>query len=55
MGTGVVKMAPRTGRVREDLKIELEYPRNRTGNKFMEYRKHILEMLDFGHAEDEAE
>ena len=55
MGTRVVIMAPRPGRVREDLKIDLEYPRNRTSNKFMEYRKHVLEMLDFGHAEDEAE
>ena len=55
MGTRVVIMAPRPGRVREDLKIELEYPRNRTSSKFMEYRKHVLEMLDFGRAEDEAE
>ncbi len=55
MGTRVVIMAPRPGRVREDLKIDLAYPRNRTSNKFMEYRKHVLEMLDFGRAEEEAQ
>lgn len=53
MGTRVVVMAPRPGRVREDIKIELDYPRNRTSAKFMDYRKHVLEMLDFGRAEQE--
>lgn len=51
MGTRVIVMAPRPGRVREDIKIELGYPRNRTSAKFMDYRKHVLEMLDFGRAE----
>lgn len=51
MSTRVLVMEPRPGRIREDIKIELEYPRNRTSAKFLEYRKMIMEMLDFGKAE----
>ena len=48
MGTRVLVMEPRPGKVKEDIRIDLEYPRNRSSHKFTEYRNHILEMLDFG-------
>ncbi|WP_454055232.1 ABC transporter ATP-binding protein [Clostridium sp. Marseille-Q7071] len=48
MGTRVVVMEPRPGRIREDIAIDLEYPRNRNSKKFLEYRIKILEMLNFG-------
>ena len=51
MGTRVLVMEPRPGKVKEDIKIDLEYPRNRSSHKFTEYRNHILEMLDFGQNE----
>ncbi len=54
MGTRVLVMAPRPGRIREDMAIDLDYPRNRTSKKFLEYRTKVLEMLDFGRAEPEA-
>lgn len=52
MGTRVVVMAPRPGRVVENIKIDMEYPRNRNSKKFLQYRTHILEMLDFGKSEE---
>lgn len=51
MGTRVLVMAPRPGRIREDIAIEMDYPRNRTSKKFLEYRTRVMEMLDFGRAE----
>ena len=51
MGTRILVMAPRPGRVVDDIPIELNYPRNRTSRQFLTYRKKIMEMLDFGRAE----
>nr|WP_251861516.1 ABC transporter ATP-binding protein [Clostridium sp. Marseille-Q2269] len=51
MGTRVIVMEPRPGRIREDISIDLEYPRNRNSRKFLEYRTKILEMLNFGKSE----
>lgn len=51
MGTRVLVMMPRPGRLAQDITIDLPYPRNRTSSKFMEYRKQIMETLHFGHAE----
>lgn len=51
MGTRILVMAPRPGRVVDDIPIELDYPRNRTSRQFLTYRKKIMEMLDFGRAE----
>ncbi|UTC83666.1 ABC transporter ATP-binding protein [Treponema denticola] len=48
MSTRVIVMAPRPGRIRADIPIELEYPRNRTGETFIKYRNQIMDMLDFG-------
>lgn len=52
MGMRVLVMAPppRT-HPREDITIDMPYPRNRTSKKFLEYRSHVMEMLDFGWAE----
>jgi NitT/TauT family transport system ATP-binding protein len=55
MGNRVLVMAPRPGRVVDDIQIELEYPRNRNSKKFLQYRTKIMEMLDFGKSETEAE
>ncbi len=51
----VIIMSPRPGRVIEDLKIDLPYPRNRSDKNFTYYRNHILEKLDFAHQEENIE
>lgn len=51
MSTRIIVMAPRPGRIRADIPIELEYPRNRTGEAFIKYRNQIMDMLDFGKIE----
>ena len=51
LGTRVVVMAPRPGRIRMDMKNDMPYPRNRTSAAFLGRRKEVLEMLDFGRAE----
>lgn len=51
MGTRVLVMQPRPGKVKADIKIDMDYPRNRSSHKFTEYRNQILELLDFGHNE----
>lgn len=52
MSSKVVVMAPRPGRIQKCIDINLDYPRNRLSNKFVNYRREILEMLDFGKNED---
>lgn len=47
MSTRVIAMAPRPGRVKMDIPIEMPFPRNRTGEQFMNYRKQIMEILNF--------
>lgn len=47
MGTRVLVMAPRPGRIHTDVKIDMEYPRKRTSDRFLAFRKEIMEMLDF--------
>lgn len=51
MGTRVLVMEPRPGKIRADIPIELNFPRNRSSRRFVEYRNEILRMLDFGHFE----
>ncbi|AFS79002.1 aliphatic sulfonates ABC transporter ATP-binding protein SsuB [Gottschalkia acidurici 9a] len=51
MSTRVIVMAPRPGRIRKSIDIDLDYPRNRLSNDFVDYRKEIMEMLDFGKIE----
>lgn len=47
LGTRVIVMAPRPGIIKEDINIDMEYPRNRNSDKFIEHRKHILDVLNF--------
>lgn len=47
MSNRVIVMAPRPGRIKKDVFIDMPYPRNRTSDEFMHYRKEIMEMLDF--------
>ena len=48
LGTKVLVMTPRPGRIMEEIPIDLPYRRNRTSEAFMRYRNHILDLLDFG-------
>ena len=48
LGTRIIVMAPRPGRIREDLKNNMPYPRVRTRDEFLQMRKKVLEMLNFG-------
>lgn len=48
MGTRVIVMEPSPGRIKVDIPIKLDYPRNRSSAQFIEYRNQILEMLNYG-------
>lgn len=48
MGTRVIVMEPSPGRIKADIPIKLDYPRNRSNAQFIEYRNQILEMLNYG-------
>lgn len=48
MGTRVLVMEPAPGRIRDEIPIQLPYPRNRSSDQFVFYRNQILEMLDYG-------
>ena len=48
MGTRVIVMEPSAGRIKADIPIKLDYPRNRSSAQFIEYRNQILEMLNYG-------
>ena len=47
MGSKVIVMEPHPGRIRAQIPIEMEYPRNRSSAQFVEYRNSILEMLNY--------
>ena len=47
-GTRVIVMEPSPGRIKADIPIKLDYPRNRSSAQFIEYRNQILEMLNYG-------
>lgn len=49
MSTKVVVMAPRPGRIKAEVPIELNYPRDRKSPEFMQYRAQILGLLDLEH------
>ncbi len=48
MGTRVLVMESNPGRIKAALPIELDYPRNRSGAAFTQYRNQIFEMLNYG-------
>ena len=52
MGTRVLVMEPRPGRVKADIPIELSEPKQRNSEEFQAYRNRILQMLDLKHHED---
>ena len=45
----VVVMTPRPGRIVDELKIEMSYPRERSHSQFVEYRNKILMKLNYAH------
>lgn len=47
MSTRVVTMAPRPGRIKKVIDIDLPYPRDRMSDEFINYRKEIMENLNF--------
>ncbi|MGO5064093.1 ABC transporter ATP-binding protein [Clostridium sporogenes] len=47
MGTRVIVMESNPGRVKADIPIKLDYPRNRSHISFTEYRNQILTMLNY--------
>ena len=52
LGTRILVMAPRPGRVRADLKNDMPFPRARTSDEFLQWRKKVLELLDFGRTDE---
>ena len=47
MSSKVIIMEPRPGRVKEIVDIDLPYPRDRTSDKFINYRNKILKILNY--------
>ena len=47
MSTKIIIMEPRPGRVKEVVDINFDYPRDRTSDKFIEYRNKILNILNY--------
>lgn len=54
MGTRVIVMDANPGRVVADIKIEEDYPRDRSSRAFVEYRNEILNRLHFGGKNNEV-
>ena len=46
MSNRVIVMKPRPGEIREIVEIDMDYKRDRTSEKFTEYRNHILHTLN---------
>lgn len=53
MGTRVLVMETNPGRIVADIKIDEDYPRDRSSAAFVEYRNEILNKLHFGGKEHE--
>lgn len=48
MGSRVLVMEARPGKIRKEINIDLPYPRNRSSREFVAYRNEILDMLNYG-------
>ncbi|MEF2562279.1 MAG: ABC transporter ATP-binding protein, partial [Negativibacillus sp.] len=48
MGTRVIVMEANPGRIKADISLNMDYPRNRSSSQFVAYRNQILEMLNYG-------
>ena len=47
MSSRILVIEAHPGRIREEIKIDMDYPRNRSSSSFVEYRNHILDLLHF--------
>lgn len=47
MSSRILVMEAHPGRIQEEIKIDMDYPRNRSSSIFVEYRNHILDLLHF--------
>lgn len=47
MSSRILVMEAHPGRIREEIKIDMDYHRNRSSSSFVEYRNHILDLLHF--------
>lgn len=47
MSSRILVMEAHPGRIREEIQIDMDYPRNRSSSSFVEYRNHILDLLHF--------
>lgn len=48
LGTRIVVMTPRPGKIKEIVTNPLDFPRNRTSDEFLEFRREIQDKLNFG-------
>ena len=48
MSTRILVMDANPGRIKADIPIDMDYPRNRSSSVFVDYRNQILEMLHYG-------
>ncbi|AKP67493.1 ABC transporter ATP-binding protein [Companilactobacillus ginsenosidimutans] len=48
LGTRIIVMTPRPGRIKEIVTNPLEFPRNRTSDEFLQFRREIQDKLNFG-------
>lgn len=48
LGTRIVVMTPRPGRIKEVVTNQLAFPRDRTSDQFLEFRRAIQDKLNFG-------
>lgn len=54
MATRVLVMEASPGQVRSDIPIQLDYPRQRSGDSFIRYRNQILETLHYGSSSEKS-
>lgn len=47
MGTKILVMEAHPGKIRAEIPINLDYPRDRGSNEFVQYRNEILDMLNY--------
>lgn len=48
LGTRIVVMTPRPGKIKEIVENPLDFPRDRTSDEFLEFRRQIQDKLNFG-------
>lgn len=48
LGTRIVVMTPRPGKIKEIVENPLDFPRERTSDEFLQFRREIQDKLNFG-------